>query len=118
MSTEKGQKMTLKMCTGRFKIPLCFILRVVPVSYNQQIYAYLWVQCPLLGFGDDCVLDLLPTVYEVNSKVGVRRTENVFFGQVVTSDYPARREKVNSNAGFFHRLQVNSRKLKKFLTKI
>ena len=88
------------------------------VSYNQQIYAYLRVQCPFLSFGDDCVLDLFPTVYEVNPKVGVRRTENVFLGQVVTSDYPARREKVNSNAGFFHRLQVNSRKLKKFLTKI
>ena len=29
MSTEKGQKMTLKMSTGRNKIPLYFILRVV-----------------------------------------------------------------------------------------
>ena len=29
MSTEKGQKMTLKMSTGRNKIPLYFILRVI-----------------------------------------------------------------------------------------
>ena len=32
MSTQKGPKMTLKMSTGRNKIPLCFIMRVAMVA--------------------------------------------------------------------------------------
>ena len=36
MSTEKGQKMTLKMSTGRNKIPLYFILRVEAEEKTQK----------------------------------------------------------------------------------
>ena len=36
MSTEKGQKMTLKMSTGRNKIPLYFILRVVCICIFEK----------------------------------------------------------------------------------
>ena len=36
MSTQKGPKMTLKMSTGRNKIPLCFIMRVPHYTYKRE----------------------------------------------------------------------------------
>ena len=47
-STEKGQEMTLKMSTGRFKIPLCFILHVV------RLIAYAFTG-GVLAFGNTCM---------------------------------------------------------------
>ena len=54
MSTEKGQKMTLKMSTGRNKIPLYFILRVImgPTYFFQlRCCAFEWITIKKLHVG-------------------------------------------------------------------
>ena len=42
MSTQKGPKMTLKMSTGRNKIPLCFIMRVLTVICQEIEVSPYW----------------------------------------------------------------------------